>query len=177
MNQKRYLSISSFYLLLSFFFSQGTQNMAPFTLFSNAFKNNETIPARYTCDGENISPDLQWHDAPVGTKSFALIVEDPDAPGKTFVHWIVFNILATETRLTEKTSEGNYIFGLNDFNNSAWGGPCPPSGTHHYIFTLYALDTLLKLPSTAQKKELLAAMKGHILGTAQTVGLYTKNGY
>ena len=144
-------------------------------LISPAFSHNEAIPAQYTCDGANISPALAWSGAPTGTNSFALIVDDPDAPAKVWVHWILFNMPDTVNALTENTDIGPFIQGATDFDGKqGYGGPCPPSGTHHYHFTLYALDTLFDLPAGTSKKELLKAMHGHILEQATLIGTYQK---
>jgi Raf kinase inhibitor-like YbhB/YbcL family protein len=146
---------------------------APFTLTSSAFANNGEIPAQYTCDGANISPALSWQNIPSDTESFALIVEDPDAPSKTWVHWIVFNIPHSVTHLDEGASTQSYKTGTNDFNTQSYGGPCPPSGTHHYKFTLYALDTPLPIQSGVTKAQLVRAMQGHIVGEDILTGTYT----
>jgi Raf kinase inhibitor-like YbhB/YbcL family protein len=150
-----------------------------FTLTSPAFAHNKKIPAKYTCDGENISPALQWTNPPTGTKSFALIVDDPDVPGKTWIHWIIFNIAGTMMKLPEGIKKGNFVSGVTDFyymKHRTWqyGGPCPPNGAHHYHFKLYALDTMLDLPQGADKEELLGAMSGHILGQAKLIGVYER---
>lgn len=144
------------------------------TLSSPAFTHNGTIPAQYTCDGTNISPALRWSGAPANTKSFALIVDDPDAPKKTFVHWVVFNIPATTRELPEGVRSGEFTCGVNDFGTKKYGGPCPPSGVHHYHFKLYALDTILDLASDATKEDLLDAMQGHVLAQAELVGVYAR---
>jgi Raf kinase inhibitor-like YbhB/YbcL family protein len=142
-------------------------------LTSPAFSHNGSIPTQYTCDGENISPALEWSDIPTGTNSFALIVDDPDAPAKVWVHWILFNIPDTVQSLNEGTNEGPFTQGSTDFNGKqGYGGPCPPSDTHHYHFTLYALDTLLDLPAGTHKEELLKAMDGHILEKTTLIGTY-----
>jgi len=153
-------------------------------LSSSVFNHNSPIPAQYTCDGTNISPALQWTDAPVNTKSFALIVDDPDAPAKAWVHWILFNIPADTNNLTENTSSNNFLpysaqgsegpkHGATDFNGKQqYGGPCPPSGTHHYHFTLYALDTMLNVPAGTSKNDLLNIMNGHILEQTTLIGTY-----
>ncbi|MCL4380493.1 YbhB/YbcL family Raf kinase inhibitor-like protein [Candidatus Dependentiae bacterium] len=147
-----------------------------FTLSSSALQHNKKIPAKYTCDGANISPALQWQHAPEGTKSFALIVDDPDAPGKTWVHWVVWNIPVSMTALPEGIQSDAFMQGATDFNGAQqYGGPCPPSGVHHYRFTLYALDTILSLPRGSTKEDLIAAMQGDILGTAQLIALYERN--
>lgn len=150
-----------------------------FTLISPAFKDNANIPSKYTCDGRNMSPELRWTNPPKGTKSFALIMDDPDAPKKVWVHWIVYNIPSTMTKLPEGVARGDFITGVTDFyymQDGIWqyGGPCPPSGTHHYYFKLYALDTMLNLPKDATKKDLETAMQGHILDKTQLIGLYER---
>ena len=151
---------------------------ATMKLISPAFSHNQEIPAQYTCDGQNISPALAWSDVPETTNSFALIVDDPDAPAKVWVHWVVFNIPSTINHLNQNTSisraEVPFLQGTNDFKTQKWGGPCPPSGTHHYRFTLYALDNLLDLPAGATKEQLLSAMHGHILEQTTLVGTYKK---
>ena len=148
-------------------------------LTSPAFSHNEPIEAKYTCDGANISPALAWSEAPENTQSFALIVDDPDAPAKVWVHWILYNIPSTVGYLRE--NEGStretppYLSGATDFNGAQkWGGPCPPSGTHHYRFTLYALDIVLDLSAGATKEALLKAMHGHILEQTTLVGTYQR---
>lgn len=150
---------------------------ATMKLVSPAFSHNESIPMQYTCDGKNISPALAWSDAPEDTQSFALIVDDVDSPNKIWVHWIVFNIPATVEHIIENQGatgeEVAFTQGSTDFNGAQkWGGPCPPSGTHHYHFTLYALDTMLDLPAGATKQELLSAMHGHTLENTTLVGKY-----
>lgn len=144
-------------------------------LKSPSFSHNGSIPSQYTCDGADISPALEWSDAPQNTNSFALIVEDPDAPTKVWVHWILFNIPNTTQSLAEGTSSGPFIQGATDFNGKRqWGGPCPPSGTHHYRFTLYALDNFLDLPAGSTKDQVLEAMAGHILSQTTLVGTYQR---
>jgi Raf kinase inhibitor-like YbhB/YbcL family protein len=154
-------------------------------LESPAFGHNQAIPSKYTCDDENISPALKWSDAPENTESFALIVDDPDAPSKVWVYWIVFNIPSTVEYLTENIkpysaknhdkTEGPLMLGATDFNGlQKWGGPCPPSGTHRYRFTLYALDTMLDLVPGATKEQLLEAMQGNILEKTTLIGTYQR---
>lgn len=143
-----------------------------------AFKEGETIPVKYTCDGENVSPALNWSGAPENTKSFALICDDPDAPMGTWVHWVVYNIPATMTSLPEavpmkKTVLNNIIQGTTSFRKMGYGGPCPPRGpAHRYLFKIYALDTELNLKAGASENELLKAMEGHILAKGQLMGRY-----
>lgn len=158
---------------------QGTRmnnnNNNNFTLTSSAFTHNEMIPSKYTCDGEDISPELKWSNPPADTKSFVLIVDDPDAPSKTFVHWIIFNIPSRSTHLPENTATDQFISGKTDFNGATkYGGPCPPSGTHRYFFKLYALDTMLDLKQGTTKEELLKAMEHHILAQTELIGLYQR---
>src|SRR6266545_1965858 len=141
-----------------------------FSLTSEAFTDGESIPARFTCDGEDVSPSLKWQGWPDGTESFALIMDDPDAPSGTFTHWLIYDVNAQARTLpegVEKTerpanSEGG-MQGKNDFGDIGYGGPCPPGGdAHHYNFRLYALDSHVDLDPGASKDELLKAMGGHI---------------
>jgi hypothetical protein len=146
---------------------------------STAFANEGMIPRRFTCDGENISPPLSWKGMPEGTKSLALIADDPDAPRKTWVHWVVYNLPAESGGLPEnvppeKTLAGGGRQGTSDFGRIGYGGPCPPSGTHRYFFKLYALDAELGLAPGATKEELLQAMAGHVLAEAQLMGRYRR---
>jgi hypothetical protein len=139
---------------------------------SPAFEDGEYLPVKYTCDGLDISPPLNFSNIPRDAKSLALIVEDPDAPGGVFVHWLVWNILPNTTGFSEGE---NITFpqGINDFGMKRYKGPCPPSGSiHRYFFRLYALDTLLDLSEGATKKQLEAAMSGHILDEAELIGRY-----
>jgi len=144
-----------------------------------SFEPGEMIPPVYTCDGKDLSPPLLWKDAPAGTKSLALISDDPDAPVGTWVHWVVWNIPATVNSLEENQPKkeslpGGIRQGTTDFRRIGYGGPCPPSGTHRYYFRLFALDTLLDLPGTTTKAQLEKAMKGHVLGQAELMGKYRR---
>lgn len=142
---------------------------------SATFENNQPIPSKYTCDGNNINPPLGFEDIPDGAKSLVLIVDDPDAPGKTFVHWTAWNIDPATTEVPEgKTPEGA-TQGLTDFGEVGYGGPCPPSGTHRYFFKLYALDTTLDIPYTARKEDIEKAIEGHTIATAELIGTYSRN--
>jgi len=150
--------------------------MGNFTLRS-VFSNNETIPKKYTCDGDDISPPLNWEGKPEGTVSYVLIVDDPDAPAGTFTHWILYNIPGDLNSLPEGVPQGKEVEygyqGRNDFGSYGYGGPCPPRGKpHRYFFKLYALDTKLDLPPGAKKGDVERAMKGHVIGEAQLIGLY-----
>ncbi|MDY6933559.1 MAG: YbhB/YbcL family Raf kinase inhibitor-like protein [Spirochaetota bacterium] len=152
---------------------------------SSAFNNGGMIPSRYTCESENISPEISWENAPEGTKSFVVIVTDYDAPSEkfpiiTFVHWVVYNIPANvlslpegvpvETNLDNGSMQGNRSFG-----GVGYTGPCPPMGTHEYSFKVYALDTTLNLlPEDATKKRVLEFAKGHVLGIGELIGIYKK---
>ena len=153
----------------------------PFTLTSDTFTDGDAIPSRFTCEGENVSPALAWNGAPPGVGSFALILDDPDAPGGVFTHWVLYNLPATSARLPERVPPTSQLVegslqGRNDFGKIGYGGPCPPPGkAHHYHFTLYALDATLRLPAGAAKQNLLDAMRGHVLGQAQLVGTYQRH--
>ncbi|NOY77189.1 MAG: YbhB/YbcL family Raf kinase inhibitor-like protein [Calditrichaeota bacterium] len=146
-------------------------------LISSAFEAGGMIPARYTCDGANVSPPLSWEGVPPNAKSLALICDDPDAPMGTWVHWVLFDLPTTITQLPEdvppkKNLANSARQGLNDFRKIGYGGPCPPGGIHRYFFRLYALDTFLNLPPGVTKAELLKAMEGHILEQAELIGKY-----
>lgn len=156
------------------------QQKGKFEIRTAAFQNNGSIPSRYTCDGQNLSPGLSWTDPPAGTGSYALIVDDPDAPMGLFVHWVVYNLPATARQLPEGVPgnddvQGGGLQGVNDFPQPGYGGPCPPPGKpHRYFFKLYALDTKLNLQAGARKKDLEQAMKGHVLAEAQWMGRYKR---
>lgn len=148
-------------------------------LSSKAFKNESVIPSRYTCDGEDISPALDWHDVPENTASFVLICDDPDAPGGNWDHWLLFNLPGSYRTLPEgfllsQNRKEGIRGGTNDFRRLDYGGPCPPGGVHRYFFKIYALDVILDLPEGSRKNEIEAAMKGHILGQGQLMGKYSR---
>jgi len=142
-------------------------------LSSPAFGPEGFIPSQYTCEGENINPALDIMEVPEGTACLVLIVDDPDAPGRVWVHWVVFNIPVTD-RIEQNSVPG--IQGTNDFKRQAYGGPCPPSGTHRYYFKLYALDRKLDLESGVSKAEVNRAMAAHVIDEAVLVGRYRKIG-
>jgi Raf kinase inhibitor-like YbhB/YbcL family protein len=157
-----------------------TTMITGFILESPAFENNGRIPEKYACGGLDISPPLRWRGQPPETRSFAIIVEDPDAPGGIFTHWIIYNIPVNMNQLDEgvelsgKLPEG-IMQGLNDFGRIGYGGPCPPPGKpHRYVFRIYALDTMLELGPAASKDELSKLMKGHILAEATLTGIYSR---
>ena len=154
-----------------------------FTLRSDSFAADGEIPVRYTCEGPDVSPHLVWSDAPEGTRSFALIVDDPDAPDPaaprmTWVHWVLYNLPASARELPAEVAAADLPEGtregLNDWKRTGYGGPCPPIGRHRYFHKLYALDTVLPELRGVTKSGLEAAMKGHILGRAELVGTYQK---
>ncbi len=153
--------------------------MKDMKLTSKAFDHNGIIPPQFTCDGEDISPPLIWSEAPADTKSLALICDDPDAPGKNWVHWVVYNLPPSTCYLGEAVPEGRNIpdgglQGINDFRKLSYGGPCPPGGTHRYFFKIYALDKMLDLEPGATKAELEVAMKGHIIAQQELMGRYSR---
>lgn len=145
---------------------------------SSAFVEGASIPLKYTCDGEDVSPPLAWSDVPAGVKSLALICDDPDAPVGTWVHWVLFDLPPTLASLPEgvlasKEAAGG-THGTNSWRRPGYGGPCPPSGTHRYFFKLYALDATLGLDNRATAKDVLTAMQGHVLAQAQLMGRYRR---
>jgi Raf kinase inhibitor-like YbhB/YbcL family protein len=145
-------------------------------LTSGAYQQGTEIPVRYTCEGDNISPEFSWRDAPGETQSFALIIHDPDAPRPGgFTHWILYNIPGRVRSIQENVAKHEVgTQGRNDADNVAYLGPCPPSGTHRYYARLFALDSILKLPPGANHEELTEAMEGHILARAELMGKYSK---
>ncbi len=161
---------------------KGAAAMA-FTLGSDSFAANGEIPARHTCEGRDVSPHLAWSGAPEGTRSFALIVDDPDAPDPraprmTWVHWVLYNLPAGASELPADVAPDDLPDGtregLNDWKRTGYGGPCPPIGRHRYFHKLYALDTVLPDLGAATKDRLEEAMQGHVLGRAELVGTYQK---
>ena len=138
------------------------------------FANNEKIPSKYTCDGENSAPELEISDVPIDAKSLVLIVDDPDAPMGTWVHWLLYNIPVSITKIDAKNLPQEAKQGITDFGTVGWGGPCPPSGTHRYFFKLYAIDKALELPEGATKAQLENAIKDHIIEKAELIGLYKR---
>lgn len=151
-----------------------------FTLSSPAFANHGAIPREHTCDGADVAPELDWSGAPAGTKSFALIVDDPDAPDPkapkmTYVHWVLYDIPAVASRLPKGGKPpASAHEGKNDWHRTGYGGPCPPIGRHRYFFKLYALDKLLGDLGSATKDRVVAGMQGHVLGHAELVGTYER---
>jgi len=150
------------------------------SISSPVFQEGEGIPAKYSCEGQDISPPLAWGEPPAGTNSFALIVDDPDAPGRVFTHWVLFNLPADSRELpeavpTQPQLSSGALQGKNDFGKTGYGGPCPPPGRpHRYQFTLYVLAQLLDLKPGASKQQVLEAMQGHILDQGQLTGTYQR---
>lgn len=144
-------------------------------LTSPAFKDKGKIPAKYTCQGEDINPPLVIDGIPKGTKSLVLIVDDPDAPAGVWDHWIVWNIDPKTTKIEENSIPEGASQGLNDFKVHEYKGPCPPSGTHRYLFKLFALDTTLNMHSDSIKQDIENAMNGQVLAQTELVGLYKKS--
>jgi len=151
-----------------------------FTLSSSSFNSGAEIPKQYTCKDEDISPALTWSGAPQGTGALALIVDDPDAPAGTWVHWLLWNVPSSSHALEEGIARNEELpdgsrQGRNDFRKIGYNGPCPPAGKpHHYFFRLYALDTMLQVPAGASRQELDGAMKGHILAQAEYMGKFKR---
>jgi Raf kinase inhibitor-like YbhB/YbcL family protein len=156
------------------------EGMVEFRVSSEAFDEGDIIPQKYTCDGADLSPPLSWSHVPKGTQSLVLIVDDPDAPTRTWVHWVLYNIPGSRTSLPEgvRLSQDVSEFGsqgYTDFGRPGYGGPCPPSGgAHRYFFKIYALDQSLNLPQNPTKEDVEQAMEGHILGLGQLMGKYSR---
>lgn len=148
--------------------------MDTLTISSPAFNHGEAIPPRYSCDGADASPPLVIGKIPPAARMLALIMDDPDAPAGTWVHWVVWNIPVQTREIPENSLPPGASQGKNDWKRNSYGGPCPPSGTHRYYFRLYALDTLLQLASSTTKADLERAMKGHILARGELMGIYRK---
>jgi Raf kinase inhibitor-like YbhB/YbcL family protein len=151
-----------------------TINLTNMKITSPEFQNNKDIPAKYTCDGEGVNPPLAFAEVPADARGLALVLEDPDAPGRTFIHWLLWNIPTAVDHISEDSLPVDAARGKNSTEGVGYVGPCPPSGTHHYIFKLYALDDTLDLPAGSDEKALEKAMQGHIIDTAELVGLYKR---
>ena len=147
----------------------------PLKVTSRAFSQSGKIPKKYTCDSANVSPPLRIENIPKTARSVALIVDDPDAPGRTWTHWLLWNISSKVSEIWENNVPQNAVEGTSDFGNAKYGGPCPPSGTHRYYFKVYALDTTLYLPSSSKKATLEKAMAGHIVAEGSLMGTYSRS--
>ena len=154
--------------------AQNAPGPASLKVTSSAFHDGGKIPKKYTCDNSNVNPPLRIENLPKGAKSLALIVDDPDAPGRTFTHWLLWNIDPKATEIRENSVPQNAVQGTSNFGSSKYGGPCPPSGTHRYYFKAYALDTSLSLPSSANKAAVEKAMPGHIVAQGSLMGTYSR---
>ncbi|MBD3360547.1 YbhB/YbcL family Raf kinase inhibitor-like protein [Candidatus Peregrinibacteria bacterium] len=141
---------------------------------STAFNNNENIPSKYTCDGQDINPPLQISGTPENAKSLVLIVDDPDAPAGTWIHWTVWNIDPKIIEIPENSVPAGAVEGETSFENTGYGGPCPPSGTHRYFFKLYALDIMLDLDQNAKSDDIYQVMEGHTVDSAELIGLFSR---
>ena len=151
-----------------------TTQIDPMQIISPAFLNNQNIPSKYTCDGEGINPPLEFKEIPPNAQSLVLIVDDPDAPNGTWVHWTLWNIDPATISIAENSVPPKAIAGQTSSGQNIYGGPCPPSGTHRYFFKLYALDSKLSVTSFSFKEDLEKAMQGHIISQAELVGLYSR---
>jgi len=154
---------------------EGDAMEADFALTSPAFAAGQPIPARFTADGANVSPELHIARPPEGTAGFALIMDDPDAPRGTWVHWVVWNIPADIRQIQEGTLPAGAVTGRNSWGRNGYGGPSPPSGTHRYVFKLYAVDRPLELPHATDKAGVLEALEGKVLGRAKLMGTYRRD--
>ena len=179
----KFASLTGFFLCLSVWPSEGIfaqEKGGPMSLqiSSTAFSAGETIPKKFTCDGPDVSPQLKWNEPPANTQSIALIMDDPDAPAGTWVHWVLYDLPANTRELSEGVAKQEQLpsggrQGRNDFGRIGYGGPCPPPGKpHRYFFKLYALDAKLNLKAGATKADVERAMKGHILAQGEVIGRY-----
>ncbi len=141
---------------------------------TTAFQEGGNIPSKFTCDGADANPPLRFEGAPAEAKSLALIADDPDAPGGLFTHWLVWNIDPKTTSVEENSAPSNGVQGKNDFGKSGYGGPCPPSGTHRYVFKIFALDRQLDLAADSKRAQLDAQMRGHIIAQGELIGRYSR---
>ena len=160
---------------ISFFIKPYMQTIAQnMKLTSHEFEDNGFIPARFSCHYENINPELDIENTPSNVQSLVLIMDDPDAPSGDWVHWILFNISPTTLKILENETPSNAIVGKNSWGKSEYGGPCPPLGTHRYVFKLYALNKKLELQTGSTKQQVEAAMQNHLLAEAKLTGLFSK---
>src|SRR6266581_3586166 len=177
-SKTRLPKLGRFFLCAASILGQAGGGAMSFQIASTAFPNGGMIPKKFTCDGPDVSPQLSWREAPAGTQSFTLIMDDPDAPVGTWVHWVLYNVPANIRELQEGVEKQEQLAsgalqGRNDFHKTGYGGPCPPPGkTHRYFFKLYALDTKLNLKAGASKPDVERAMKGHILVGTELMGRY-----
>jgi len=142
---------------------------------TSVFEHNTNIPSIYTCDGDDLAPELTITEVPDGTKELVLIVDDPDAPIGTFVHWVLYNIPPTTTKIDNRNLPKGAKQGHTDFGRNSWGGPCPPSGVHRYFFKLYAIDKTLEFKEGVKKRQIENEIEEHIIEKAELIGLYKRN--
>ncbi len=179
---KTFFLIFLFILVFSFVYGDNNKKgvkIMELKVESSAFQYGGTIPVKYTCDGEDISPPLKWSQGPAGTKCYAIIADDPDAPMGTWVHWVIYNIPADVTELPEgvppqKVLGDGSLQGVNDFRRIGYGGPCPPGGTHRYYFKVYALDTEVDAVPGLTKRQLLKKIEKHIIAKGEIMGKYSR---
>jgi Raf kinase inhibitor-like YbhB/YbcL family protein len=175
-----FIGIACWLTVTSLLATAEPQAQQKIVLVSAAFQPGADIPRKYTCDAEDTSPPLRWANAPSATKSFALIADDPDAPGGTWVHWVIYDLPAETKDLAEGATKTDVLAsgakqGVNDFRKVGYGGPCPPAGAaHRYYFKLYALDAATGLKPRATKQQVLEAIKGHVVGEAELIGRYKR---
>ncbi|MDQ1265648.1 MAG: hypothetical protein QG635_799 [Bacteroidota bacterium] len=175
----RIIEVILLIILTNNLYNQQIAKEVDIKLKSKAFAEGEMIPKKYSCDGKNISPELSWSGIPAGAKSIAIVCDDPDAPSGEFVHWVIYNIPASATKLekaipTKKNLPNGALQGTSDARKIGYTGPCPPGELHRYFFTIYALDVMLNLDAGAAKDRLFAAMRGHILGEGKLMGKYKR---
>ena len=166
----------SFFFIVSSALGQETAESRGLRIWSPAFESNGQIPSKYTCDGANVNPPIKIEEVPNGTKSFALVFDDVDAPRGSYVHWMVWNIDPGTREIRENSVPEGSVQGLNDFKTNNYGGPCPPRRAHRYVFKIHALDAPLNLNPNSTKADLEKAMKPHVIAEAQLAGIYKKRG-
>ena len=168
------LTVTAAFFILSTAWSKEETKMGDLTISSPAFEHNGKIPVKYTCDGDDRNPPLIIKNTSQDTKSLVLIMDDPDAPMGTWVHWVLWNIGPQTEEIKENSVPAGAVQGMNDFRKHDYGGPCPPSGTHRYFFKLYALNSTLDLSQNSKKADVEKAMKGRVITESQIIGLYKR---
>ena len=168
------VTVTAAFFIISTASSKEGIKMTELHISSPAFEHNGKIPVAYTCDGHDRNPPLIIKNIPQGTKSLVLIVDDPDAPMGTWVHWVLWNIAPQTQEIKENSVPAGAVQGMNDFRKHDYGGPCPPSGTHRYFFKLYALNSSLDLSQGSKKTDVEKAMKGHVIAESHIIGLYKR---
>ena len=176
MNEKNYvlLAVLAIVFIVACFIIKPFNHKGVHMKLTTVFEHNGNIPSIYTCDGKDLAPELNISDVPAAAKELVLIVDDPDAPMGTWVHWVLYNIPTTTTKIDNKNLPHGTKQGMTDFGRIGWGGPCPPNGQHRYFFKLYAIDKKLDLPDGLTKKEIENAIKSHIMEKTEIIGLYKR---